>query len=136
MADTARITGTTAGIPFAHITGTEAQILDARPLDLVRLLCGPAVLADLSTQHNTSRAHLAAARAALGASGDGHAPDMARAAAELGRGIAHAIRPDGIERQAETALLQAAYWLLNMQAQCDELTALYASAVATAQRKH
>lgn len=129
-------TGTPAGTPFAHITSTEAKILDARPLDLVRLLCGPAVLADLRTHANPSRVHLDAARAALGASDDQRAPDLARAAAELGRGIAHAIRPDGVERQAETALLQAAYWLLNMQVQCDELATLYASAMSAAQRKH
>lgn len=128
--------GEPARKPFASLSTTEANILDASPLDLVRLLCGPAVLADLRTRHNVSRTHLVAARAALGERDGDEAPDMARAAAELGRGIAHAIRPDGIERQAETALLQAAYWLLNMQMQCDELAALYASAVSVAQRKH
>jgi len=119
---------------------TEAEILSASPLDLARLLCGAGVLADLRTRHNDTRAQLVTARAALGGPcSDAPAPDLAAARDALRAGIAQAIRPDGIEQRAETVLLQVAFWLLDMQAQVNEVADLYAAAAAAAgasQTKH
>ncbi|MEY4750391.1 MAG: hypothetical protein RIQ60_2605 [Pseudomonadota bacterium] len=136
MADTLPQSGETAGNPFAHLRGTAAQILEAQPLALVRMLCGTGVLTELRTHPNTGRAHLVAARAALGEREDGPAPDLARAVAELHGGITQAIRPDGVTLSAETVLLQCCLWLLHCQVLMQEVHDLYATATAIGQARH
>ncbi|MFM2059032.1 MAG: hypothetical protein RLY71_3417 [Pseudomonadota bacterium] len=137
MADTLPQSGETAGNPFAHLHGAAAQILEAQPLDLVRMLCGSGVLAELRTHpHNAGRARLLATRAALGERHAGPAPDLARAVAELQGGIAQAIRPDGITCNAETVLLQCCLWLLHCQVLMQEVHALYNTGTAIGQARH
>ncbi|MBK6852111.1 MAG: hypothetical protein IPG93_10930 [Burkholderiales bacterium] len=136
MADTIPSTGTPAGNPFEHLRGTAAQILEAQPLDLVRMLCGSAVLTDLRTHTNPGRAHLVAAHAALGGLHDGRSPELAGAVVELQRGIAASIRPDGITCNAETVLLQCCLWLLHCQVLMQEAIALYDIAAPGRNAKH
>lgn len=128
-----RPTATPAG---ALLTHTESNVLDANPLQLARLLCGAGVLGDLRRPGNATRAHLADAGRAMGAIDDeAHyvkPADLTAARQALRAALACAIRPDGIDFRAETILVQVALWLVDMQAQVDEVAALFATAAASA----
>lgn len=123
-----------ATAPAGAVTRTEADILDASPLDLARLLCGAGLLGDLRRPGNATRAHLADAGRAmgnpLGETMADQAPDLSTARQALRAALACAIRPDGIDCRAETILVQVALWLVEMQGQVDEVAALYAAAAA------
>ncbi|MFM2059400.1 MAG: hypothetical protein RLY71_3785 [Pseudomonadota bacterium] len=93
----------------------------------MHVLCG-ALLQHLSGPDSYPRQCLKAAHAALTGS-DGQA---AAALPYLRAGLSHAIRPDLIEPAPETVLLQAAFWLLQHEAQGAELIA----AAASASRSH
>lgn len=129
-----------AAAPASAPTRTEADILNASPLDLARLLCGAGLLADLRRPGNATRAHLADAGRLMGTIGadacDESPADLAAARQALRAALACAIRPDGIDCRAETILVQVALWLVDMQAQVDEVAALYAAAAAAAGTTH
>lgn len=105
-----------------HSMQIEAAILEALPLALVRMLCGP-LLKHLEGDFNYERWCLTAARDDLNEDGS----DIPRALGYIRAGLAQAIQPGHVEPGPETILLQAAFWLLSMQAQGDELTAACAA---------
>ncbi|MEY8874997.1 MAG: hypothetical protein AB9M60_00695 [Leptothrix sp. (in: b-proteobacteria)] len=122
--------GGTPAIPLsAHQAATEAAILQALPHDLVHVLCG-ALLQHLSGPATYERHCLQAAHDAL----DAGACDTAAALGYLRAGLARAIRPDGITPRPETVLLQAAFWLLQHEAQGAELIGNVAT--TSASRSH
>lgn len=117
-------------------TPIEDDILAAAPLALARLLCGVGMLDHLRQAGNATRAHLAAAGRAMGTFGDDvgdETPaDLPAARQALRAAVACAIRPDGIEFRPETILAQVALWLVEMQAEVEEVGALFAAAAAAA----
>lgn len=105
-----------------HSMQIEAAILEALPLALARLLCGP-LLKHLEGDFNYERWCLTAACADLNETSF----DIPRALGYIRAGLAQAIQPGHVEPGPETILLQVAFWLLSMQAQGDELTAACAA---------
>lgn len=113
-------------------TPIEDDILAAAPLALARLLCGVGMLGHLRQSGNATRAHLADAGRAMGDAFEEQAPDLPAARQALRAALACAIRPDGIEERPETILAQVALWLVEMQAEVEEVGALFAAAAAAA----
>ncbi|MFM2057603.1 MAG: hypothetical protein RLY71_1988 [Pseudomonadota bacterium] len=114
-----------------HQAATLAAIMDAQPRDLAELLTG-AMLAHLSGADTYPRQCLKAAHAVL----TGTAGNAAAALPYISAGLAHAIRPDQIERAPETVLLQAVYWLLATEAQVSDLLAALSAAGAAGRTAH
>ncbi|MCK6427404.1 MAG: hypothetical protein L6Q75_20305 [Burkholderiaceae bacterium] len=111
-------------------TPVENDLLTATPLELARLLCGPGILGHLRPPGNATRAHLAHAGWAMTNPFEEQAPDLHAVRQDLRNALACAVRPDGIEERPETILAQVALWLVEMQAEVEEVGALFAAAAA------